>query len=758
MTYSTEKIRKLGKKGGIFIIVFLFVFSSISPVLSFNFRSGDGEINLENATVKTPLYQETSTAQVSNPPLNYSNIRELGGGENPVRHMRIPSEPDPQDWVLLNRQSPYEGWGATLTYDPANERALLFGGAYCDYGECYYGDHTWSLDLRKDNEKWEKIHPTQSPPYREYHSAVYDSQRERVVIFGGEQGWGSQYYLRDTWAFDLNQNEWQELTPAGPTRPKLSRHVAVYDSIRDRMIVFSGARDNFGNPIMESNQKIHVLNFENSSEGTWETLYPQGPYPSTREGAVAVFDPENNRMILFGGSNNNQELNDLWALDFSSSEAGTWMNLNPSGNKPDPRWNAAGTYNPINKLFIVSGGIDLSRGVSFDDLWIISLSSANPHWIQLNPAGITPEGRGHHQIIIDEANARMVIYGGALNQYGLILDNYTALQALPLRVPLKWERIIVSGEQHQEYFGSMATIYDAQRDRLVIHGGMRSPFMPLLVEDQVYTIDLSNGSPQYEFFHNSGISRSDHEGIYDALNDRMVIFGGQDGTDNPLNKPHVLDLSSRNNEWQTLDLPNPSFNTRLLGHSGIYDPVAQRMIIYGGVASPDWIDRDDIWALDLTLGQESWTEIVPPGNEPSARFLHSAVYDSQENRMIIFGGINDYYLNDTWALDLTEGEESWTRLETTGEIPAVNWGHKAIYDSKRHQMIVMGGLNDTRDVYALNLDTLVWTKMDPLTENPPAQNDHNFLYDAERDRAILLSGNLDGPRSDDLYYLVDLDF
>lgn len=756
MTYSIQNIKKLSQKGGIFIIILILAFFFVFPALGFSFISEVGEIDLGNTTLETTLYQESPVSLVSEPPNNPLSHRELGTIADPVSHTIVPNQPGPQDWILLNRKSPYEGWDASFTYDPINERALMFGGAYCEYGECYYGDHTWSLKLKEGSEKWERINSVQSPSYREEHSAVYDSERGRVVIFGGEGGWGM--YLRDTWAFDLDQDQWQQLSPAGPNRPLLSRHVAVYDSNRDRMIVFSGAKDLFGNIVYESNQKIHVLNFENSSQGEWETLYPEGPYPDQREAAVAIFDPENNRMILFGGYGNGQELNDLWALDFSSSEAGEWINLNPSGNLPEGRWNSAGTYDPVNKLFVLSGGINFHQGVSYSDLWIINLSSPNPRWIQINPQGITPEGRGHHAIIYDEVNSRPIIYGGALNEFGFILDTYTGVHTISLAGQLNWERIIVSGEQHREYHGAMTTIYDSQRDRLVIHGGLRSAFWPTLMDDQVYTVNLSNGSPEYEFYHNSGIRRSDHKGIYDALNDRMVFFGGQDGTDNFLNKPHFLDLSSRDNEWNTPDLPNPSFETRLLGHSAIYDPLGQRMIIYGGAANPLYEDRDDIWALDLTLGNESWYEIIPEGDQPSARFLHSAIYDSQEHRMIIFGGLNDYYLNDTWALDLTQGEEEWTQLNTTGDIPDVNWGHEVIYDSKRHQMIVVGGLNDTQDVYALDLDTLVWTRMDPLEENPPSENDHNFLYATLRDRAILLTGNLDGPRSDDLYYLVDLDF
>jgi hypothetical protein len=104
------------------------------------------------------------------------------------------------------------------------------------------------------------------------------------------------------------------------------------------------------------------------------------------------------------------------------------------------------------------------------------------------------------------------------------------------------------------------------------------------------------------------------------------------------------------------------------------------------------------------------------------------------------------------------GQESWTELETTGEFPELHYDHTAMYDSKRHQMVIFGGLTDNNDLQALDLNTLEWSKLDPIDENPPAQDGGNLIYDPVRDRAIFLSGNIDGDRSDNTYLLLDLDF
>jgi hypothetical protein len=44
----------------------------------------------------------------------------------------------------------------------------------------------------------------------------------------------------------------------------------------------------------------------------------------------------------------------------------------------------------------------------------------------------------------------------------------------------------------------------------------------------------------------------------------------------------------------------------------------------------------------------SWSEFAPP-----TRAGHTAIYDPVRDRMIVFGGIGDTSLNDTWALSLS---------------------------------------------------------------------------------------------------------
>ena len=89
------------------------------------------------------------------------------------------------------------------------------------------------------------------------------------------------------------------------------------------------------------------------------------------------------------------------------------------------------------------------------------------------------------------------------------------------------------------------------------------------------------------------------------------------------------------------------------GHTAIYDPIHNRMLVFGGVDGYNDY-RNDVWELSLD-GLPSWRQLSPSGMVPVARLGHSAIYDPTGQRMLIFGGTSSSYsiLNDVWALSLS---------------------------------------------------------------------------------------------------------
>jgi hypothetical protein len=88
---------------------------------------------------------------------------------------------------------------------------------------------------------------------------------------------------------------------------------------------------------------------------TWQQVAVTGPLPQARSGHSMVYDPVDERVLMFGGDGGGVALGDLWAFEFSGPAAGSWVQLAtlPSAG----RLGAAMGYDAARNQFIVTGGI-----------------------------------------------------------------------------------------------------------------------------------------------------------------------------------------------------------------------------------------------------------------------------------------------------------------------------------------------------------------------------------------------------------------
>ena len=145
------------------------------------------------------------------------------------------------------------------------------------------------------------------------------------------------------------------------------------------------------------------------------------------------------------------------------------------------------------------------------------------------------------------------------------------------------------------------------------------------------------------------------------------------------------------NESQT---PAGSNQTPLgrYGPGTVYDPQLQKTIIFGGGTQnlTGYELFSDMWSYNST--GNIWTEIVPT-NKPSARSGHTMVYDSSNQKTILFGGWDENIglMNDTWIYDSQTNH--WTEV-FPNTAPETRQSHVMYYDPVFQKLILFVGYRD----------------------------------------------------------------
>ena len=217
---------------------------------------------------------------------------------------------DEESWTELAAPDPVplERYGTAAVLDPLQRRLVNFAG-FTTAGRF---EDVWSLAL--DTQAWTEVSTTSDPGPRCLHSASYDANRQRMIIYGGQRGGAA---LDDLWALDLDSFNWTNLAPGD--RP-LGRIFAtqVYDANNDRVIVFGGNRDRDGVDALTD----EVLSFE-LDQSSWVDLDLSGETPEAREGSAAIYVGPQDRMIVFGGNGISGNFDDVWSLERLSGERPT---------------------------------------------------------------------------------------------------------------------------------------------------------------------------------------------------------------------------------------------------------------------------------------------------------------------------------------------------------------------------------------------------------------------------------------------------
>ncbi|MFO7649887.1 MAG: kelch repeat-containing protein, partial [bacterium] len=262
--------------------------------------------------------------------------------------------------------------------------------------------------------------------------------------------------------------------------------------------------------------------------------------------------------------------------------------------------------------------------------------------------------------------------------------------------------------------------FDSTNNRAVLFGGT-TVYADNRYLGDVWALDWSNVGPRgWRPLTPSGTppsGRADHLFVHDPDGQRMLLFAGSPSRYAVTNDIWALNLAPGAESWQQL-APSGSPSARAYP-MGIYHPTRRSLIVYGGWSGST--ELGDVW--ELKLDSLVWRQLSPSGTPPSARYDAACCLGRAENRLVIFGGRNGgQFLNDLWALDLTPGSEQWTQLSANGQVPDGRCGAAYAASSSGSELYVFAGWDTYEffnDLYRLDVGTLTWTRLNPGGVQPP---------------------------------------
>lgn len=158
----------------------------------------------------------------------------FGGQDNENASLDDIWEWDGSTWTQpLPSTSPPARHFHALAYDADRNVTVLFGGTA---GTGAFDD-TWEWD----GTSWTQ-RTVAGPPARSGHALAYDSHRKVVVLFGGRGESGAN--LDDTWEWD--GSSWTQITTVSRQPEARYRHALAYDSQRRRVVLFGGTQNDLG--------------------------------------------------------------------------------------------------------------------------------------------------------------------------------------------------------------------------------------------------------------------------------------------------------------------------------------------------------------------------------------------------------------------------------------------------------------------------------------------------------------------------------
>lgn len=590
-----------------------------------------------------------------------------------------------------HRAGPFERRSAGVAYDAARDRVVMFGGNQGGAAGSV-SNETWEWD----GARWSLASPGLLPAARTTAPLVFDSLRGRCVLFGGV---GSAGYLGDTWAW--NGSQWAQITSAGPSARRSA--AMAYDSARDRVVLFGGL---FHDGVQGIVRYDETWEFDGVA---WTQRFPTTS-PTARDSACMAYDAARARCVLYGGGGPGATLGFAETWEWDGAE---WLlRPAPPTNDPGPRTGAAMAYDAGRALTVMYGGDSLNDTWEWDGaVWARRLPA---------PGAARPGGGAGWGLAYDSRHGRMVLRQSAEEgtwawdgqAWSVLAASAGGVHALEMAYdPVGREVLMYDGTSTRTWNGSawgvrarlnqgsppqrtdrfvLAT--DTLRRQVVLFGGRHATPQPPVLMGDTWVWDGATWSVRTALGPPAG---SGGAMAYDRARDRMVL------------------LTDARETWlwngSAWSQGASSGQTAAGGFALAYDPLRERVVMFGGRAGGAL--QNETWTWDGV----AWTRQFP-AQSPPARLDHAMAFDADCGRVVMFGGsVTGMEVNDSWTWDGV----NWSPRPQAAP-PRARALHAMAHDERRHTLVMYGGLLDDPSPNATyDLDT--WS-----LAGDPCPGDANF--------------------------------
>jgi hypothetical protein len=293
----------------------------------------------------------------------------------------------------------------------------------------------------------------------------------------------------------------------------------------------------------------------------WVQLSPTNS-PPARSYLAMAYDPMSGKVIMFGGFDGNAYLNDTWEFDGVS-----WTQV--ATNTPPPvRTAAQMAYDSVTQKVVLYGGFDGANYLGDTWLW----DGTTSQWTQATPAHQPPAVTG--PMLFPDPNGRVDYFGGFDGQfYQLTMWQWNGsdwTQLFPPTVP---------------FARSSATVAtNTVTGQVVMFGGLAdvNPINTWTYDGTTWTLQSPRSQPPLVYGGSAA---------FDPLLNAVVLFGGGNGG---------VDQDSTWKWYGSVSDWRPFFRAQRPpareGHGMAYDPALHHVIVFGGQDDNE-LPLNDTWQL-----------------------------------------------------------------------------------------------------------------------------------------------------------------